>query len=250
VRAEVSAAMSFLKLGLIASSCGVFVVAGCSSPPPADDGDAETVLADLESRGAPPPLPPGAFGEPSASSAGYVADVTAAGSGCPAGSWAAAVSPDGQTFTVTFSAFEVKVAPGQLFDIRQCVLNVDFRDPDGFPLSFVIGSIYHQGFGLLDSTGMRAARTTTYVFSGNGEGVLAGSPTKHADLVGPYDSSYVQADSVFSGAWSPCASVSNLVVNSNLMLQNNSQKTGSGYLNAATVDGALTLAFRLAWRKC
>jgi hypothetical protein len=214
-----------------------FVVAlavGCSAPTSeSEEQETESSHSELTSFG------------------GYVADVTAAGSGCPAGSWNAAISPDGQTFTLTFSAYEVKVSPGQLFDIKQCVINVGFRDPQGLPLSFIVGSIYHQGYALLDSPGMRAARNSTYVFSANGASVKGpGSPSQHAEITGPYESSYLQTDNVFAGVWSPCASVSNLVVNTNLMLQNNAQRSGSGYLNAATVDGRLTVAFRLAWRHC
>jgi hypothetical protein len=182
---------------------------------------------------------------------GYVADVTAAGSGCPAGSWNALISPDGQTFTLLFSAYEVKVSPGQLFDIKQCLVNVGFRDPQGLPLSFVLGEVTHQGYALLDTPGMRATRTSRYVFSANGASAHGLTPpTQFANIVGPYQSSYVQTDDVFSGKWSPCASISNLVVDTNLMLQNDAQRRGSGYLNTATVDGALTVAFRIAWRHC
>jgi hypothetical protein len=234
--------VSLLTLPLV-----VTAASGCEAPAP---DDAESVLEELTARGAPEPGR-GPIGVVTQPSAGYVADVTVAGSGCPAGSWSADISPDGQTFTLTLSAYEVKVSPGQLFDIKQCLINIGLRDPQGFPLSFVLGSIYYQGYGLLDTPGMRAARNTSYVFSTNGTtapGFAASS--RRSEIVGPHESSYLQADNVFSGRWSPCASVSNLVVNTNLMLQNDVQRSGTGYVNTATVDGALTMAFRLAWRRC
>jgi hypothetical protein len=182
---------------------------------------------------------------------GYIADVTAAGSGCPAGSWSAAISPDGQTFTLYFSAYEARVVPGQSFDMKQCVINIGMRDPGGRPLSFVVGSIYHQGYLLLDQPGMRASRNAIYAFGGTGGGRgTASPPPQHREIPGPYDSSYVQGDDVFAGRWSPCSAINNLVINTSLMLQNNPQRTGSGYVNRATVDGALTLAFRLDWHRC
>jgi hypothetical protein len=220
----------------------LIALTACSSPATDDAENARGASEELATHGFPGPVtqPDG----------GYVADVTAAGTGCPAGSWSAIVSPDGQAFTLIFSAYEVKLSPGQLFDMKQCVVNVGFRDPEGLPLSFVLGSFTHQGYAALDSGGMRAARNTTYTFSANGVGVPSAAPRQHAELAGPWQDSYEQTDTVFSGQWSPCASVSNLVVNTNLMLQNNAQRSGSGYLNAATVDGALTVAFRLAWRRC
>jgi hypothetical protein len=44
--------------------------------------------------------------------------------------------------------------------------------------------------------------------------------------------------------------VSNLVVGTSLMLQNDGARAGSGYLNASSVDGTMTLDFSLAWRHC
>jgi hypothetical protein len=220
---------------LLLSALGV----GCASPSPDDDDETSSVSAELGSSVVQP-------------NGGYVAHVTAAGSGCPAGSWVADISPDGQTFTITFSAYEVKVVPGRALDVKQCLINVGLRDPQGFPLSFALGSFHHQGYVLLDTPGMRAARSTSYVFGGKGSGAAPGfsAPAQRREIVGPYEDSYLQSDTVFTNRWSPCAAVSNLVVNSTLMLQNDLRRTGSGYVNTASVDGGMKLAFRLDWRRC
>jgi hypothetical protein len=214
----------------------LLLAAACSAPSADDSAPTETGSAALGAVQA--------FGP-------YIADVTAAGNGCPAGSWNAAVSDDGLAFTLTFSAYEVKVAPGQLVDVKQCVVNVAFRDVDGQPMSFSFGQVVHQGYAFLDRGGMRAARRTSYVFSANGKGIPGATPSQTANIPGPISDSWLQADDVFpAGVWSPCAAVSNLVVGTSLMLQNDSRKSGSGYINTSTVDGAMTLDFELAWRRC
>src|SRR5262245_48216078 len=51
-------------------------------------------------------------------SGAYFANVTANGSGCPAGTWTADISPDGKAFTVAFSAYEAIVNPGQPMQVK------------------------------------------------------------------------------------------------------------------------------------
>jgi hypothetical protein len=175
-------------------------------------------------------------------------NITANGTGCPAGTWDAAISPDGQTFTVTFSSYEAIMNPGQAIVVKDCTLGIDFHSPSG--LSVAVSDFYYQGYALLDSPGMTGAQTAKYYFMGNPV------PAREArsNLVGPHDDSYLFQDTIATVdlVWSPCGATRRLNAQTRLVLQNNAQKTGSAYLNTESVDGHTGILFRwnFLWRGC
>jgi hypothetical protein len=174
--------------------------------------------------------------------------VVANGTGCPAGSWDAAISPDGQAFTVSFSQYETMVNPGQALSIKDCTLGIDLVSPNG--LTFAVNSFYYQGYALLDQPGMTAKQTAKYYFQGN----PVGSREYGSDMTGPFDNSYLFTDNVgvVDLVWSPCGVTRRLTAQTRLVLRNNPQSSGTGYLNNATIDVNHKIAFRfgLSWRTC
>jgi hypothetical protein len=227
---------SSLLLALSATVC--VAVTGCSAPTSdtsvEDTGGATEALG----QGINVPNPAGT----------YIANITANGTGCPAGTWDASISDDGKAFTVTFSQYEGSVAPGQAFAIKDCQLGIDLKTPAGF--SFAVDSFYYQGYSLLDSPGMNARMTSKYYFMGN--------PVPGVDfqsnMDGPYDDSYVFSNdiAVANLVWSPCGTTRRLNAQTRLILKNNADKSGSGYLNASTADGQINdvFVFGFTWRKC
>jgi hypothetical protein len=175
----------------------------------------------------------------------YFAEVTANGTGCPAGTWETAISEDGKTFTTTFSSYEAMIEPNRTIAIKDCQLGIKLHSPQG--LSFAVDSFYYQGYAYLD-TGVTGRQTANYYFMGN--------PLNHAelrtDLRGPYDDDYLFQDDVgiLDLVWSPCGVERNLNVTTRLRVQNNSRRTGTGYMNLLSVDGEARLVFSLAWRHC
>jgi hypothetical protein len=175
----------------------------------------------------------------------YFAEVTANGTGCPAGTASTSISDDGKTFTTTFSAYEAMIEPNRSIAIKDCQLGIKLHSPQG--LSFAVDSFYYQGFAWLDP-GVTGRQTANYYFMGN--------PLNHAelrtDLRGPYENSYLFQDDVGIAdlVWSPCGVERNLNVTTRLRVQNNPRRTGTGYMNLTSVDGASRLVFRLAWRRC
>src|SRR4051812_22208688 len=141
----------------LASSLALVAVAACSSfAAGCADTTEESVdegTAELAGIGVPNP------------SGAYFAAVRANGSGCPKGSYDANISPDGQTFTVTFNAFEGSVEAGQSLAVKDCNLSIDLQSPQG--LSFTVSSFLYQGYALLTEPGMSARQTAKYYFMGN-----------------------------------------------------------------------------------
>lgn len=111
-------------------------------------------------------------------SGSYFASVTANGTGCPAGTWDAAISSDGQTFTLRFSQYETSLNPGQVIAAKDCQLAIKLHSPQG--LSYSVSSFYYSGYGFLDAPGMTGRQTAKYYFQGN----PVASSENRSDLVG------------------------------------------------------------------
>jgi hypothetical protein len=178
----------------------------------------------------------------------FFAQVKANGSGCPAGTWDASIAPDGQTFTVTFSQYEVSVNPGQLLSMKDCALGIRLHSPQGY--SYAVGDFYYSGYAYLDRAGMKGRQTTKYYFQGNP--APADSASKLVDIAGPYDSDFVFQEQVgiTDQVWSACGTERDLNVQSRLRLLNDPRKKGTGIMNTLSVDGNVQLQFHLSWKKC
>lgn len=174
----------------------------------------------------------------------YFGDINANGSGCPGGSWDVGVSDDGQTFTLAFNGYEAMVGEGQANDIKECMVDIKLGSPQG--LSYAVASFYYQGYIVLDE-GMTARQSASYFFENTPERDVSRNVVQ-----GPFDDSYLFADEITPGrrVWSPCGGESTLHVRTRLMVRNNGQATGEGYINNSTVDGSLSFKWGLAWRRC
>ena len=223
------------RLGMITAAALMSVgAAGCST----DTSDVEESSSSTDALGTPIDVP-----NPNGS---YFAKVTANGSGCPAGTWDAAISPDGQTFTLRFSQYETTLDVGQAIAVKDCQLAIKLHSPQG--LSYSVSNFYYSGYAFLDQAGMTAAQTAKYYFQGN---PLASSENR-SDLRGPLDKEYVFSDKIGTVdlVWSKCGLDRDLNVATRVMARNNTRKTGSGYISNTTVDGSVELKFKLSWRRC
>jgi hypothetical protein len=174
----------------------------------------------------------------------YLASITASGSGCPDGSWDVGISDDGQTFTLAFSAYEAQVAAGQAVDMKDCTLDINLGSTGG--LSYSVASFYYQGYILLDQ-GMSAQQTASYFFEHENP-----HDQSRNNVGGPFDNSYLFTDDIgmMQRSWSPCGTNDTLHVKTGLIMRNNPQNNGEGYINASTVDGSLSFKWALNWRAC
>ena len=174
----------------------------------------------------------------------YFANISANGTGCPDGSWDVAISEDGETFTLRFNAYEATVAPGQLTDVKDCRIDLQLGSPEG--TSFSVASFAYQGFVFLEKDGMKAKQTANYFFSRERE-----NATITNELNGPKEETYTFTDDVQGRrrAWSPCGKDEALRVNTRLIMNNDRDMSGEGYINSAVLDGAL-FKWKLNWRRC
>jgi hypothetical protein len=174
----------------------------------------------------------------------YFANITANGTGCPDGSWDVAISEDGETFTLRFNAYEARVSAGTAFDIKDCKIEISLASPEG--TSFSVASFTYQGFVFLEKEGMSAQQTSNYFFRRERE-----NEANNNDLPGPKEESYMVTDEVGPrrAAWSPCGRDETLKISTRLLLKNDENQSGEGYINSAVLDGAL-FKWNLKWRRC
>jgi hypothetical protein len=225
--------LSVLCTGVAVSLLAV-AVSGCAAAPVSSSDEVGMTAAALTPVVVPNPNAP------------YFISVTANGTGCPVGTWDAAVADDGETFTVRFSAYEASISPGAARSIKDCQLAIKLNSPQG--LSYSVSKLFYSGYAALDTAGMTARQTASYYFQGN---PLASSDGR-TDLTGPTDNSFVYNDSVGIAdlVWSKCGASRDLNVATRMIINNNRAKSGSGYMNTSAVDGSISLKFRLSWRSC
>ena len=169
----------------------------------------------------------------------YFVSVSAQGSGCPAGSWNVEVSADGEVFTLTFSNYELSLAPDQASGLKTlaCNLALNLNSPAG--TSYAVTKLAYQGYAKIER-GMRAEQSAYYTFAGAGAVNVDGPGIRASKNVidGPYDDTFMFVDNVSTTArnWSDCATERALLVETRMRLQNGTPK-GAGYLNLSAIDG-------------
>lgn len=178
-------------------------------------------------------------------SGAFFVSVRPNGTGCPRGTTGTSISPDGKTFTTTFSAFEATVNKNQSVAVKDCQLAIKLKSPSGF--SYTVTEFYYQGYAYLEK-GQNARQIAAYYFQGN----PVKAESARTELVGPYDDTYIFQDTVRTTdvVWSPCGAERDLNVRATLRLQNSGKK--DGYINLGTVDGSTDtkIRFKLSWKKC
>ena len=227
-------ARSFLAsttLGLLALGAGCLTLGCSTSASEQDDLGSDTQPIRRQQL----PHPQGA----------YEAGVRASGSGCPDGTWDAALSPDGETFTVRFAAYEATVSPGVANDIKDCTLEISLGSREG--IQYAMSSFYYQGYVFLEKEGMKAQHSARYHFAN-----LRENDADRDEVSGPFDDSYLFSDTIAPPRreWTRCRRNDTLRIKTRLVLRNDPRKTGEGYMSTSTLDGTLSFRWAMNWRRC
>lgn len=165
----------------------------------------------------------------------YISSVSANGNGCLPGTWEAAISPDGKAFTVTFSAYETLIEPGDDTSAKECTLLLNVHTPPGTSISTVEFS--YQGYALMDQAGMSATQSASYDF----HGAPVPAQSVRSQLSGPHDDAYLFSDRILLHDNVASAQGATRALNgaTSLVLTNNPAETGSGFFNTTSVDGTI-----------
>lgn len=176
--------------------------------------------------------------------------VRADGTGCPAGTVQALVSPDQKTLTVAFSAYTAATGPSsKVTDHRKaCTTTVPVRIPAGY--TWGITTATYRGYAELHDKA-KAYEGATYFFQGSSTGRVQRQVTPDAN------GNWEVKNKIATVAWAPCKTQSNLIITSFLRVE---QTTGNprtdSFVTMDTQDISLhsknrdAMAFGLEFKRC
>ncbi len=165
------------------------------------------------------------------------------GTGCPAGSVNATISPDGLALSILFSSYQVNVGGSSpSFSRKSCGINIPVTVPPGYQM--MISRVDYRGYAQLPQ-GSTGSFDIRYAFTG-----MPGLGFQQT-FKGAQDGDFT-LNNIPDGdrsAWTPCGTTSVLQTTTNLALQANMQNQQS-MLVIDSADMNSGLIYQLRWRSC
>ncbi|HLE01582.1 MAG TPA: DUF4360 domain-containing protein [Bdellovibrionota bacterium] len=166
------------------------------------------------------------------------------GSGCPAGTASTTLSPDAQSLSILFDAYQVEAGgmSGKQVDRKSCNVAIPVTIPQGYSVSII--QIDYRGFNSLPA-GAQSRFSVEYFFAGTQ------GPAFSRDFFGPTTDDFLINNQLRAEAvvWSSCGADVNLRANTGLFVQTNYRNEQA----MATVDSAdvqAAVVFQLQWKRC
>lgn len=189
-----------------------------------------------------------------------VHSLQAIGTGCPAGSYSATISPDGSTFSVLLDNFVAESNMHRPIVRLNCELKVNFQVPAGW--TFAVTSADYRGFAYAEQ-GTMVSHQALYSFDGSKPknerpGYQNGGTYnfRAQEFRGPYNDTYYIQHKVAPGTapWAACNanSLQSLYITTYLLARNlNLSSLLTAQISLDSVDGAVqSQRYQLTWRSC
>jgi hypothetical protein len=172
--------------------------------------------------------------------------LTVDGTGCPAGTATASVSPDNEAVTVNFSAYLALAGRGatEADASKNCALSLRVNAPQGF--TYAVAKSDHRGYARLEPGALGALRVS-YGFEGSTRAV-------HVDhmFTGPLDDGWQESGQVADDAlvFAPCGLRPNLVVSTDLAVIGGTSDVNNTTSMISIDSSDVDSAFHFVWKKC
>ena len=180
----------------------------------------------------------GDAGDVNASPAVKITNITASGSGCPAGSWSVRPAADGSGMEVSFDKFSLSAGPDKpSVQSLACNVSLKFDAPRGS--SIAVQSVEYTGEAEL-AQGASAEIISNVAFTG------VGTPSNSESVFNvPKSGPFTFVSKPRELYWSPCDITSNLQLRTRVVLNSTDRATGNVQLS-----GFSTSTIRFATRSC
>lgn len=172
----------------------------------------------------------------------YLGTPSYGGTGCPAGSASATLSPDFSALTILFDNYVAEAGNGRTLDRKTCNIAIPVNIPNGKSVSLF--TIDYRGFNSIP-LGAYATFSAEYFFAGYQ------GPKFERRFDGIYEDQYIIENVLPATAvvWSACGEDVNLRINTSITAKTNSR--GQPVYSAVdTTDIHAGLVYHLAWRDC
>jgi hypothetical protein len=165
------------------------------------------------------------------------------GTGCPAGTVSATLSPDARQLSLIFDEYLVEAggSTGLAFDRKSCNIAIPVHVPQGYSVS--VFKIDYRGYNNLP-VGAASQFNVEYFFAG-----MRG-PTFRRSFSGRLDHDYLISNELTADAavWSACGADVNLRTNSSMRVTTQGNRQAMSTVDSADVDAAII--YHLQWRRC
>lgn len=168
--------------------------------------------------------------------------VTVNGSGCPAGTTAVGVSPDGEAFTVIYGQYTALVSPPATSAERNCQLGIRVNAPSAF--TYAIAETNHRGYRAL-SEGAAGQLLSRYYFQGQSQTAYLQHPIPQ----GTGEWQVTEEVPLLSMVYAPCGQRRNLNLNTRLVARQGGS-VGESYVTMDSTDVEFSTRYVLSWRRC
>lgn len=167
-----------------------------------------------------------------------------AGSGCPAGSVSATLSPDKKSLSILFDEFILEAGPStrKRMDRKNCNVAIPVHVPNGFSVSVL--AVDYRGYNYLPS-GAQSAFRTEYFFAGQR------GPRYQKTFRGALDDDYILSNTlhVVGNVWSECGEDVNLRISSSMRLMNRN-RYDDAMSTVDSVDLNSGIVYKLQYKPC
>jgi len=180
--------------------------------------------------------------------AAYAEDITLGepgygGTGCPAGSVSATLSPDATSLSLLFDGYIVEAGgeTGKKFDRKSCNIAIPVNVPQGISVSVI--SIDYRGYNNF-AAGADSQFNVEYFFAG------ARGPTFTQKFKGPKDEDYLIQNQLTAKTivWSKCGADVNLRTNSSIRVNTKNNQQALATVDSQDVSAAIV--YQLQWKQC
>jgi hypothetical protein len=165
------------------------------------------------------------------------------GTGCPAGSAAAALSPDQKSLSILFDSYVVQAGgdTNKAFDRKTCNIGIPVHVPQGLSVSIL--AIDYRGYNNIPA-GANSTFAVEYFFAG------AKGPTFQKVFNGPKDEDYLIQNQLTAQSlvWSACGADVILRTNSSIRVTTKQNKEAMATVDSEDVNAAIV--YQLQWKKC
>ncbi|MFZ3231222.1 MAG: DUF4360 domain-containing protein [Pseudobdellovibrio sp.] len=164
------------------------------------------------------------------------------GTGCPAGTVSATLSPDSKELSLLFDSYQVEAGgtSGRVIDRKSCNVAIPVHIPQGMSVSVL--SVDYRGYNFLPQNA-KSIFNVEYFFAGSR------GPSFTKTYMGPIDNNFfiVNPLTVSALVWSPCGADVNLRTNSSLRVES---RTAQAIATVDSADVSAAIIYHLQWRAC